>query len=1310
MIDQVLNPNSYISNIYALPMFIVGATITLLGIVMLIREHGSSIGFSFLFMCLCVGLYLFATGANYASRDESLSLFWIRISQLGSVFIPTTILFLTVNRLNLNYRYRFAVAFSFVLSTLFALGVLFTNLHVKGSAPFFWGRFVQYGPLGFVFMGFFFSIMVFVLYLYWMAYQRSSTELQKKRLRGLLLAFSGGYLAAVDFLPTVGLPVYPFGYLPISFFIVMSAYVTVRYKFTDITPELAADQILATIHSAVIVIDLKGKISMISSVAEQMLGYQKSELLGRDIGSILPTLAELNTTALLSGKSSLHEMTWHSSSGQRFEVSVSVSTITNLLDNSPVGIVYAAQDITERKHAEKKLRESEEKYRLIFHNSPIGIFNYDTQLNISDCNDSFIEILRSSRENLIGLDMKILRDQRVLPAIREAIEGTEGIYEGSYRTTTSPAEIHISMHTAPIVDQDGKIKGGVGIVEDTTEHSSMKESLQEQKWFAENLIEYSAVATFVLDAQHKIVFWNKACEELTGIRGSKMIGTDDQWKPFYDHKRPCIADIVLDAEFDKLPDLYTTFAKSTLVPNGYHAEGWYKNLNGRDRYILFDAAPFYDTKGVLIAAIETLQDITERKYAEEEITRSYGTQAVINSLLRLSLEKVSLEDILNRALGLVLSIPWLVGQSKGAIFLVERDPGFLVLKVQRNIDERVQKMCARVPVGKCICGQAALTQKIIFVDSVDERHEISYNDIDPHGHYCVPIIFSQRTLGVVTVYLEDGHKSNEREQELLVTISNTLSGIIIRRQAEDSLVESEQKLQVSEERLQVAVGVSQIGIFDHDQRTDTMYWSPQQRLIHGWSPNEPITLKIFLDLVHPEERESIAASVWLAHDPAGDGIWDVEHRIIRRDGTVHWLKERSQTFFEGEGDARRPVRTIGAVLDITDQKLAEEERKKLQSQLLQSQKMESIGQLAGGIAHDFNNILAAIVGYGNIMQMKMQVDDPLRTHMNQILAGAERAASLTQSLLAFSRKQIINPKNVDLNEIIRKIEKFLTRTIGENIVLSTSLSDNALMIFVDPTQIEQVLMNLATNARDAMPKGGRLAIETGLVMLDDEHVRTHGFGLSGQYAVLKVSDSGEGMDEQTQQKIFEPFFTTKELGRGTGLGLAIVYGIVKQNKGYINVYSEPGNGTTFEIHFPFVNARAGEERHPEVQQPLRGGTETILYAEDNETVRLLNRNVLKEFGYTVIEAADGEEALQKFREHRDRINLFILDVIMPKKSGREIFEEMRQSNPDVKVIFNSGYPADLIQKEVMFEEGIRFISKPSSLQTLLRTVREVLDQ
>ncbi len=1291
MILQLLNPDNYHFTVHALPMLIVGVAILILGFFVIIRERMSPVGASFLFMCLSVSLYLIPAALNSASQDISLSLVWIKIENLGAIFIPSSLLVLTTALFGLTHRYRSVIAASIVLSILFAFGLFFTDLHVRRVQHFSWGNYGRYGPFGYAFICYFFAIMVFILRLYWQEYRRCTTERQMKRYRGLLTAISGGFLGSVDFLAAIGIPVYPFGYVFVGFVVAVCTYVILRYRLVDITPELAAGQILETMQGAVIVTSTDGRIRVINDVALKMLGYPRSELIGRDLRSVLPVPPDFSASVQAGESAASREMVWQGRNS-KYEVNMSVSLLSDPQDGEPAGIVYVASDITERKHAEKKLRESEEKYRLIFHNSPIGIFNYDTQLHITDCNDSFIDILRSSRKNLIGLDMNILSDQRVLPAIREAIEGKEGIYEGYYQATTSLAEIHIAMHTAPIVGQDGKIKGGVGLVEDITEQARMKESLQEQKWFAENLIENSAVATFVLDAQHKIVLWNKACEELTGLSSAAMIGTDNQWKPFYENKRPTIADVVIGGDFDELPALYSNHAKSTLSPDALHAEGWRSNLHGKDRYILFDAAPLYDSNGVLIAAIQTLQDITERKHAEEEINRNYDTQAVINSLLRLSLEKVPLEDILNRALDLVLSIPWLVSQSRGAIFLSENEHGLLTLKAQRNLDERIQKMCAGVPTGKCICGQAALTQKIMFVDSVDERHEISYDGIYPHGHYCVPIIFAERTLGVVNVYVKSGHKSNEREQELLVTIANTLAGIIVRRQAEDSLVESEQKLQAITD-----TAADAIILIDHEEKI--IYWNSSASSMLGYSPEE-IMGKNIMVIIPLRYRKTHALAFKIFTETGQGALLGKTYQVfaVKKDGTEIPIELAvSGIPLKGQWHA------AGIIRDIS-------ERKKLESQLMQAQKMEAVGQLSGGIAHDFNNILSAIVGYGNILQMKMRTDDPLREYLSQILASAERAASLTQSLLAFSRKQVISPKNIDLNESIRKVEMFLIRTIGEDIVLSTSLSEEALTIFFDPTQIEQVLMNLATNARDAMPKGGKLIIETRRVMLDDEYIRSHGFGLPGYYALLTVSDTGEGMDEQTQKKIFEPFFTTKELGRGTGLGLAIVYGIVKQNNGYINVYSEVGSGTTFKLYLPFVNAQSEKEQHPEVQQPLRGGTETILFAEDNETVRQLNRDLLKEFGYTVIEATDGEEALQKFREHRDRISLIILDVIMPKKNGREVYEEVSRSKSNVKVIFTSGYPADLIQKENVLEKGLHFLSKPFSPQALLRTVRGVLDQ
>jgi CheY-like chemotaxis protein len=371
--------------------------------------------------------------------------------------------------------------------------------------------------------------------------------------------------------------------------------------------------------------------------------------------------------------------------------------------------------------------------------------------------------------------------------------------------------------------------------------------------------------------------------------------------------------------------------------------------------------------------------------------------------------------------------------------------------------------------------------------------------------------------------------------------------------------------------------------------------------------------------------------------------------------------------------------------------------------------MEAIGHLAGGIAHDFNNMLTAIIGYGSLLGMHIDKDSELKFYVDQILSSAEKSANLTRQLLAFSRKQTIAPKETDLNELIKGMKKLLLRIIGEDIELQAHLEEKDITVMVDPGQIEQVLMNLCTNARDAMPNGGLLSISTEAVRLDKDYTRTHDLEKPGRYALIAVTDTGIGIDEKNSQKIFEPFFTTKELGKGTGLGLSIVYGIIKQHNGNITVYSEPGRGTTFRIYLPLITANTEEAERVETVMP-KGGTETILVVEDNEEVRTLTKHVLEGFGYKVIEAEDGEDGINRFAAQRDEIQLVIIDVIMPKMSGKDAMDEIKKIQPDMKVLFTSGYTADIINKKGILEEGTNFISKPITPYELLARVRELLDK
>jgi len=394
--------------------------------------------------------------------------------------------------------------------------------------------------------------------------------------------------------------------------------------------------------------------------------------------------------------------------------------------------------------------------------------------------------------------------------------------------------------------------------------------------------------------------------------------------------------------------------------------------------------------------------------------------------------------------------------------------------------------------------------------------------------------------------------------------------------------------------------------------------------------------------------------------------------------------------------------------DITERKKEEEDKEKLRAQLQQAQKMEAIGHLAGGVAHDFNNILSAIVGYAHITMMKMKDDDPLRSNLEQILASSEKAANLTKSLLAFSRKQIMQMKTVNINDIVLGMITILNRVIGEDIYLQVNTAVHDLIVNVDTNQIEQVIMNLTTNARDAMPGGGTLTVRTEEIEIDENYIQMHQEGEVGKYAVLSFTDTGMGMDEKTRENIFDPFFTTKDVGKGTGLGLAMIFGTIKQHNGFINVYSEPGKGTTFKTYLPLSESGVKVMKEKEAG-PISSGTETVLLVEDDENVRNVIKALLEEYGYSVIEAIDGKHALELFRENRDRIQLVITDIIMPGLSGKDLHNELMKITPGIKVIFVSGYPADVLAKKGIIDSDVNFISKPAKPEILLQMVRKILD-
>lgn len=512
--------------------------------------------------------------------------------------------------------------------------------------------------------------------------------------------------------------------------------------------------------------------------------------------------------------------------------------------------------------------------------------------------------------------------------------------------------------------------------------------------------------------------------------------------------------------------------------------------------------------------------------------------------------------------------------------------------------------------------------------------------------------------------------------------------------------QTEEALRQSEEHNRLVLETANDAFISIDARSVVIDWNRQAEKSFGWSRGEIIG-KTLAEMVIPfQYRENAVRELGRFLMTGESSLLNkrFESTALHRDGREFPIEITVWPIRIGEA-----WQFNAFVHDIT-------ERKRLERQFLQSQKMEAVGRLAGGVAHDFNNLLTIITGYASLERPGMKADDPIRADFEEILKAGRRAKELIDQLLAFSRRQMIQPKVMDPNQLILNMDKMLHRLIGEDIEVITLPAKDIGRIKADPGQIEQVIVNLVVNARDAMPKGGRLTIETADVTLDEVYVRKHEGAISGDYVMLAVSDTGGGMSEEVKAHIFEPFFTTKEKGKGTGLGLATCYGIVKQSNGYISAYSELNHGTTFKIYLPRVDEAPEAFPKREELETIPPGKETVLLVEDEAGVRAITARVLKAKGYTVLEAADGVEALRVLAGHPEEIHLLITDMVMPRMGGKGLAEKLKAMRPRVRIILTSGYTDNAIAQGGHLGTGDLFIQKPFSPQDLLLKVRQVLDK
>ena len=808
-----------------------------------------------------------------------------------------------------------------------------------------------------------------------------------------------------------------------------------------------------------------------------------------------------------------------------------------------------------------------------------------------------------------------------------------------------------------------------------------------KKSLAYILTEGLNLGVVVVDADYRIVLWNGWMEKQSGIKDKDVLGQNifDKCPDIKERKKGQYISRCIE---NGHPFLLSSYFHEYLIPiNMVKADKTIRMLQNVKIY------PLISEKALSCAII--IEDVTNQVLHENEILRLNrvlkGIRNVNQLITRVNSEKELFNEtckILIEDIGYVLT--W-IGLTEEGSFDVKPvafagiEPGlFEELKVKWDDSE----------YGLGVTGRAIKTEKLQQVDSI-QKDLLSkpWHDFAKKAGYqstcSLPLKVDGRVVGAINVCSREKTVFHGEELELLKEVTGDISFAVAslrerrkRRLAEEALRDSEEKYRAMMEAMKDLVYIC-----SPDYRIK--YMNPAMLRSIGRDATGELCFKALHDL---EEK-----CPWCVHNKIRQGdcfdqdiVSPMNNRhyhitsspIVRRDGSTSKM-----TVFR----------------DTTD-------FKKMEAQLRQAQKMEAIGVLAGGIAHDFNNLLTVIIGNAQLALLNVVKDESLRMEIEEIKSAGDKAVSLTRQLLAFSRKQIIEPVVLDLNEEINETEKMLKRMIRENIEFQTFLEPELWKVYADQGQIDQVIMNMVLNARDAMPRNGKLTIETANADLDENYFLEHGIEEApGHYVMLAVSDTGSGMDKKTREQIFDPFFTTKEVGKGTGLGLSTVYGIVKQNNGFVWVYSEPGKGTTFKIYLPKVKEDTKPEEKEQTPVEDLGGFETILIVEDNEGLRKFAQKSLLMHGYRVLNAENGEDALRVSQAHEGQIDLMITDVVMPKMGGKKLAERLQPLYPQMKVIYMSGYTDNAVVRHGVLEPGLNFIPKPFTPENLARKVREVLD-